>query len=360
MKFDNVKKAKALITLIFLGALLLIFFSGSLANIVADNRDSSELYWPAAPDTPRIKYLNSIASPKDLKLKQSSFLKRLVKKIVGFEETDAFLVSPYGVTTDSHNRLIVADPKARCVHVFDAQEKKYFSIKEPSNKDPFISVVAVAIDAEDNIYAADSASGKIFIFNRDGKFQKRLGADEGMFNRPSGIAIDKQTRRLYVVETVKGEVDVLTLEGTGLFKFGKRGAGEGEFNYPTHICIKGDRVLITDTFNARIQIFNKDGKFISTLGRRGDGYGDLDKPKGVAMDSAGHIYVVEGLHDVVNIYDRDGSFLMAFGETGSHRGEFYLPTAIHIDADDNVYVADSYNRRIQVFKYLKESNATRK
>jgi len=73
----------------------------------------------------------------------------------------------------------------------------------------------------------------------------------------------------------------------------------------------------------------------------------------VAVDREGHIYVVEGLHDVVQIFDQDGRFLLGFGEPGHSAGEFWLATGIAI-ANDRIYVADSSNRRVQVFEYLKE------
>jgi hypothetical protein len=68
---------------------------------------------------------------------------------------------------------------------------------------------------------------------------------------------------------------------------------------------------------------------------------------------------VEGLHDVVQILDARGNLLLAFGRTGAGDGEFYLPTSIHIDAGDNIYVADSFNRRIEIFRYLKDAAAKR-
>ncbi len=341
--------------MIFLAAIVFSFFAGSLAS--SDKKDTEkDLYWPEPPETPRIKFIKSIASPKDLKLNQSSFFKKVIKKIVGIDGNDSTLLFPYGIITDSRNRLIIVDQKSRLIHIFDAQAKKYSSIKQPKGE-AFVSLVGVALDADDNIYVSDSYTGKIFVFDRSGKFKKRLGPDEGLFNRPTGIAIDKERGRLYVVETVKGEVAVLDLNGTELFKIGRRGYGNGEFNFPTQICITGDRLYVTDTLNARIQVLDRDGKFISSIGKIGDAIGDLDKPKGVAVDSEGHIYVVEGLHDRVGIFDQEGHFLLAFGSTGSNRGEFYLPTAIHIDGEDNIYVSDSYNRRVQVFKYLRNGSS---
>ena len=343
---------------IALCALTLFLFGGSFANNDRGD-DRGELFWPQPPDPARIKYLESISSPHDLKLKQSSLLKRLVKKIVGISAADTTMVFPYGVTTDSQGHLIVVDSRSHLIHVFDERGKRYFSIRSPKGE-MFVSPTGVAVDAADNIYVSDSYTGKILAFDKSGKFVKRLGPDEGQFDRPTGIAIDKVRGHLYVVETRKGEVDVLNLNGAELFKFGKRGAGHGEFNHPTQICVRDDRVYVTDTLNARIQVFDLEGQFVSTVGKLGDAIGDLDKPKGVAVDSEQHIYVVGGLNDVVTIFDQQGNFLLAFGGTGSRRGEFFLPTAIHIDNDDNIYVSDTYNRRVQVFKYLRGNGAAGK
>ena len=334
-----------------LSVLTLSLFGGSLANNERDE-DRGELVWPQPPERARIKYLQSISSPRDLKLKQSSFFKRIVKKIIGISDADSTMVFPYGITTDGQGHIIVIDSRSRLIHVLDEQNKKYFSIRAPKGE-VFVSPIGVAVDAADNIYVSDSYTGKILVFNRSGKFVTRLGPDEGQFDRPTGIAVDKQHGRLYVVETRKGEVEVLTLNGAELFKFGKRGAGQGEFNRPTQICIRDDRVYVTDTLNARIQIFDLEGQFVSTVGKLGDAIGDLDKPKGVAVDSEQHIYVVGGLNDIVTIFDQQGNFLLSFGGSGSRRGEFFLPTAIHIDHNDNIYVSDPYNRRVQVFKYLR-------
>jgi hypothetical protein len=49
--------------------------------------------------------------------------------------------------------------------------------------------------------------------------------------------------------------------------------------------------------------------------------------------------------------------LYTFGGTGTELGSFQLPSGIFIDIDknhrkdDRVFVVDSYNRRVQVFRY---------
>jgi sugar lactone lactonase YvrE len=44
--------------------------------------------------------------------------------------------------------------------------------------------------------------------------------------------------------------------------------------------------------------------------------------------------------------------LLAIGRRGQGPGEFWLPNGIHVSRDNTIYVADSYNRRVQVFRYV--------
>ena len=44
---------------------------------------------------------------------------------------------------------------------------------------------------------------------------------------------------------------------------------------------------------------------------------------------------------------------MAFGGPGHKYGELWLPSGIFIDKNDYIYISDTYNKRVQVFKYMK-------
>jgi len=76
------------------------------------------------------------------------------------------------------------------------------------------------------------------------------------------------------------------------------------------------------------------------------------RPKGIGIDSEGNVYVVDGLEDLVRVFDRSGHVLYVFGGSGSGPEEFQLPAGLFISRDDHIYVVDSYNRRVQVFRYV--------
>jgi len=93
---------------------------------------------------------------------------------------------------------------------------------------------------------------------------------------------------------------------------------------------------------------------MGSFGQVGSREGQVARPKGVGVSRRGHVYVVEGLYDVVNIFDADGRLLLTFGGAGRGRGEFWLASGLAVDAEGRVYVADTYNSRIQVFEVLPE------
>jgi sugar lactone lactonase YvrE len=100
-------------------------------------------------------------------------------------------------------------------------------------------------------------------------------------------------------------------------------------------------------------MFDADGRRLGAFGHAGDGTGDFAKAKGIALDSEGHIYVVDSLFDVVQVFDREGRLLLVFGGSGRDAPSLWLPTGICIDEKDRIYVSDSSNSRVQVYQYLR-------
>ena len=94
------------------------------------------------------------------------------------------------------------------------------------------------------------------------------------------------------------------------------------------------------------------GQQASQQRRPGDSPGHFGRPKGVAVDQAGHIYVADALFDNIQVFDISGRLLMVWGETGAEAGEFWLPEGIAVNQMNEILIADSYNQRVQVFKYL--------
>ena len=283
------------------------------------------------------------------------FWNKLVDVIAG-EPQFHFLVRPYSIATDSRGRIIVTDPGAEGVHIFDFTQRKYkFIQRQGKSKDSMHTPQCVAVDAQDNIYVTDSDAGVIFVFEPNGKFVHAIGSlkgGEGYFKRPTGIAVDSTAQRIYVTDTLRDEVFILDMQGNVLKTFGKTGDREGEFNLPTELRLDGPNLMVVDAMNFRVQVFDRAGSFQYAIGKIGDSLGAMFRPKGVGVDSEGDLYVVDGLWGVVQVFNRQGQLLYYFGAKGTHAGEFQLPAGLTIDHDDRVFVVDAFNRRVQVFHYV--------
>ena len=265
------------------------------------------------------------------------------------------MVRPYSIATDSKGRIIVTDPGAHGVHIFDFDKQKYkFLSRNDTDKNPLVAPQCVAVDAHDKIYVTDSESGKILVFEASGKFERTIGSlkyGEGYFKRPTGIAVDSAAQRIYVTDTLRHQIFVMDMQGSVIKKIGKPGSGNLEFNYPTELRLNGDEMAVVDSMNFRVQVLSKDGEFRYAIGKIGDDVGAVFRPKGVAFDSEGHLYVVDGMWSVVQVFNSEGRLLYYFGQLGTTPGSFQLPTGLSIDAQDRIFVVDSFNRRVQTYHY---------
>jgi DNA-binding beta-propeller fold protein YncE len=339
--------------------LLILVVAGAGAAFAREKHEQKELTVPTLPldGGRRLEFVRAFSSEQEVKVKRS-FLSRVVDLVVGPADLHR-MVRPYSVAVDSQGRIIVSDPGAALVHIFDFGKQKYQKL-EGSKQEDFQAPIGLAVDANDNIYVADAELGKVFVFDAHGKFRHYIGdlKGEGYFKRPTGIAVDSARNRLYVTDTLRNAIYTTDLEGNILGNFGKRGAGNGEFNYPTEIIAHNDELVVVDAMNFRVQILDRQGKFLDKFGRMGTVTGAMFRSKGLALDSEGDFYIADAYQDVVQVFNRQGELLYFFGRNGTAPAEFQLPTGVSIDRQDKVYVVDSFNRRVEVFQYIAAQNAT--
>jgi sugar lactone lactonase YvrE len=298
-----------------------------------------------------VEYVRTIPSVREFTKPRGFFIK-LINFVAGPPDHRPEIIRPYSTTHDSTGRLLVADPGQRGIHIYDFERHKYQFLKGPRGRE-FVSPINVACDRNDNIYASDSVRAQIYVFDVRGRFQRTIGGatSDSHLQRPTGMALDPVARRLYLTDTLRHQVLIFGLDGSLIRVIGKRGAGPGEFNFPTAITLSNGRLYIVDAMNFRVQAVTPEGKFIGSFGRLGSQTGTLNRPKGIAADTEGHLYVVDALFETVQVFDPDGHLLYYFGSTGAKPGQFQLPAGISIDDRNMIYIADSLNRRVQVFRY---------
>lgn len=330
-------------------AIIFMFLTGCASTTVDLNR----YFWPPLPDEPRIEWLGAYGSESDVKDKS------WLSDFVG-DEPFSFN-RPLFPTSDGAGRIYVTDQEVGGLIRIDLAKKEMKFLGDAAAAAFFTSPSGVALDKNGNVYAADSKSGKVMVFDPNGLPSSVLDLSRYAKNI-GGIAIDKIREHLIIPETRTHKILVFDLQGKLLNSIGKQGNGDGEFNYPTAVAVdKSGNIFVCDSMNARIQWFTPDLKFISKFGKRGDKIGEFNIIKSVAVDSEGHIYVTDGKSNHFGIYNEQGEVLLSVGGTFVARpglsvspGGFLLPQGIYIDQNDSIYIADFMNSRIQVFQYLNE------
>jgi DNA-binding beta-propeller fold protein YncE len=217
---------------------------------------------------------------------------------------------------------------------------------------PWGGVIAVTPDRDGkSIWAFERCGGDclksdlppVLHFDPSGKLLASFGA--GMFAVPHGIAVDKGGN-VYVADADgrdgKGDVVVkFSPDGKVLMTLGHAGmpgAAPGYLNRPSAVTVAPDgTIFVADGHggdsNARIVKFSPGGKVIKMWGKKGAGPGEFNEPHGIALDSAGRVFVADRVNARIQIFDQDGKFLAEWKQFGR-------PSGIYI-RNDIIYVGDS-------------------
>ncbi|MFC2155948.1 6-bladed beta-propeller [Acidobacteriota bacterium] len=293
-------------------------------------------------------HARSIQHVRTIRFHDNSAKKKSVNSLIfGRKKTKA--VKPCAICRVDADLLCVTDAVNGTIIFSDTKgniKKRITHIKGIK----IISPVSACMDEKGNLYIADSTQGGIIRFDRNLNFQDIFVASNQW--RITGIVFVKGF--FYCVDTRNHQVLCFDQPGQLRFSFGKRGSGEGEFNFPTHIAADGDYLYVTDAMNFRVQIFDHKGQFVRAFGSHGRGGGHFSKPKGIAVSRKKHVFVADAMFDNIQVFNLKGDFLSYFGGPGQQDGQFWMPSGIMVDRDDTIWLADTFNRRIQVFRLVED------
>jgi len=315
-----------------------------------------EQVWPAAPETPRYRYVGQLLGEDNLVSEganQRNLGVKLLRWLVGLWDgapDKLTLKRPQSGMVDSQGRILVTDVSNHAVFVFDPQGGRLQVWEQALPQRNFVTPVGIAPGPGGSVLVADAELGLVIQLAADGKPLASYG--KGLLQRPTGLARDAASGRTYVADTHAHAVQVFDDAGTLVQTIGQRGEGQDGLNFPTHLAFAAGRLYVSDSMNARVQIFDGQGRWQQSLGQRGLHVGELSRPKGVAADAQGNIYVVESLYDHLLVFNQGGEFLLPIGGTGKESGQFYLPAGLWCDARGRVYVADMFNGRVVIFEFL--------
>ncbi|MFN8534282.1 MAG: TIGR03663 family protein [Dehalococcoidia bacterium] len=195
-----------------------------------------------------------------------------------------------------------------------------------------------------------------YFFNRD--LGKPLGSEDGYFFVKNGIAGGEAVAAAPVRPTQPDEYAAAQTNLNPSGVFGTRGGGPGQLVEPRGVAVDAaGNVYVVDTGNNRIQKFDPTGRLVAQVGRKGAGNGEFTEPWGITVAPDGTIWVADTWNHRLQQFTPSLEFLSKFGEFGetggpitANPGRFYGPRSIAFLPDGSLVVTDTGNKRIQRFR----------
>jgi sugar lactone lactonase YvrE len=210
----------------------------------------------------------------------------------------AHFVRIIGLAMDDNDRLFVSDPGLKHVLVFNKDHKAEDVItegmSEPGN---------LAIDTQNRLlYVSDIELDQVLVYDADTfKLLRKIGTtghkheltSPGDFSKPTGVAVDAEGN-LYVADTMNDRIEIFDADGQFISTFGKNGDGPGYFARPKGVAIDSDgHVWVADGMQDRVQVFTKEGQLLIALGGHGKLPGQFQGLVNITIDKKDRVFTTE-------------------------------------------------------------------
>jgi streptogramin lyase len=222
-------------------------------------------------------------------------------------------------------------------------------------------------DPDKHVWIVDDFRHAIFKFTNDGRelvqtigtYNER-GSDETHFFRPTFMAWLPDGAFFVADGYENTRVVKFDAAGNYVLEWGERGTPPNEarpsfFNNVHGIAVDPQtrRVFVNDRQNRRIQVFDENGHYLDQWS-----VGDVPADIHLLLITAdGYLWAADRGTNKILKYDLDGNFLYSWGTWGTFPGGFWGVHGMSVDRDGNFYVAEVDTGRVQKFRPRADANA---
>ena len=256
---------------------------------------------------------------------------------------------PWGMAVNARDEIAVSDNNNHRVQIFNSNGKYLRSFGREGNKAGELKYSkGIAFHNNGNIFVADRFNDRVQIFSGEGEYVGSFGGKGSLDNQlssPFGLSVDSDGN-IVVADAGNKLIKIFSPDGKFLMKIG----GQGSFTYPIH-CVQCDRYLIvSDNLQHCIEVFDRNGNFQYKFGKKGGGDGEFNYPVCLSVNKSGQVLVCDGGNDRIQVFELNGKFVSKFGTNGSKLGEFNCPVSVAVLSNGRIAVSENVNNRIQIFE----------
>lgn len=217
----------------------------------------------------------------------------------------------------------------------------------------------VALDAQGNIYVADTGNGRIVKYNAQGEFQALAGgftSQDVTFNQPWSLTVAPDGT-VFVADTWNHRVVKLDSSLKRVKEWGAGGQTEpGGDAYklfgPREITLTSSgNVMISDTGNSRVIEYTAEGDIVRQFGRKGTGGAadELSEPVSIVTNAAGDIYLADFWNKRIIVMDKDLALKRTIGVDAWGSQAVTDRAYLALLADGRLLATDPEHGKILVF-----------
>jgi len=296
---------------------------------------------------------------------------------IGGPASGAPLGTVRAVASDSTGNVYIADDSQHMVFKVSATGlltvvagtgvKGFSGDNGPATAAKLSSPSAVAVDSTGNVFIADTGNSRIRKVSAVGTITT---VTSGLYS-PRGVTVDAPGN-LYVssssrVQRVDTSGAISTVAGTGSSGFSGDGgpATSAQLNSPSGLALdSAGKIYVADTGNDRARKIDSSSAITTVAGGGNVLYSGgapatntyLSDPYGVAVDSSGNLYIASTYNYRIHKVTTNGTLTtIAGGGTRGFSGDggpataafLNYPYEVAVDAAGSVYIADYYNYRVR-------------
>ena len=308
------------------GVVLLALVAG-LAGC-AGTAKRNAIFWPPAPDLPRVQFLRSIKDSTEI-VDQSAFG---LLKVGSNQSTNIPFVKPYGIAVNK-GKIYLTDTIPAEVLVIDLQGNSVSRLPGNVNGGKLKKPIGIAVSEDGNIFVADTTRLEVVQFDPAGNYVRSFGKDYNV--KPVDVQVDADY--VYLLDGAKSRLLVLDRNSGQLLRsIGQTGAENTRLSLPLALASDGSGGMYTTNFNGRVIEYDRDGHFLKGFGELGQNLNAFGRPRGIAVDRDGMVYIVDSAAQNTRIFDDKFRILMDFAGPGT-RASLNVPAGIAVTTDNLDY-----------------------
>jgi DNA-binding beta-propeller fold protein YncE len=260
------------------------------------------------------------------------------------------LEAPSDVTVDANGNLYVADTNNNRIQKYDAQGNFVAYAGGYQSDIEMTQPWSLAVGADGSVFVANTWGHSVIKLDAELKLveswgvggQTEAGGDPFALYGPRDIAVAPNGNVL-IADTGNARIVEYTPDGDFVRQFGSKGTSGAplEFNEPTSIDVTAaGEIYVADLYNKRIVVLNNDLSLKSTITvNEWDSEGTSDKAYIAALPD-GRVLATDPADDLVLVFGADGAKVSEFAVPDEGNNSFARPIGVATDGT-SVWLADS-------------------